>query len=212
MKSASVAMLLACAILISPAAAHTTKQTNDRHVTLTYGLLDEPVTTYQRTGLELCLNDGKGNPIKGVATSQPAVNITLTYGAYARGGPVLYLTGDIKPFPDRPGCYTYPLVFTTAGSYSLHVHGPINGTIVNIDLAPDGDHAVTNSTQFMFPVQARSAEQQDARIAQLEADIEVLRGEVARLKPVQVSPGLAGVVPEMAVLLAAGLFAARRLR
>lgn len=197
-------------LLLAPAVdGHVSETLNDHKTTITFGFLNEPVTTYQRTGLDLGLKDGKGRNITLDAATLAAFNITITRGSYGGGGPALHLKGKVLPQEGRPGWYTYPIVFTEPGNYTLRIDGFYNNTrVTRVDMR--SGHEVKVASDQMFPAKVPDLGKQDLRIQQLEADVEDLRVKVARLQPLQEAPGLSAVTAALVLVLVAVLASRRR--
>ncbi|MES2155714.1 MAG: hypothetical protein V4510_11315 [bacterium] len=205
MKLAFLAAVVAVALVAAPATAHKTIHSNNGKVTLIYGNLYEPVSTYQKTGLDLGIQDAKGNPLVGLESTTPALNVTLTYGSTPDAG-VITMTGKLTAQADRPGWYTYPIIYTKPGLYYLHVRGLINGTNVNIDITPDA--AVAQATDNMFPPAPDSTpESQNAKISQLEKDVAALKAQATEPKA---AGGLSGFAIDATLLALAAVVATRR--
>lgn len=120
--------LLATALLVAAPAvtAHTAIYSADDQVRGSVGLLNEPVSTYAVTGLDVCFTEN-------VTTSpRPAVNVgnpgAFTASLKAPDGSVHRADLEV-PF-GRPNCLTFadPLVLTQPGQYLVDLSGSINGT------------------------------------------------------------------------------------
>ncbi len=205
MKNVLLAVAITMVLLAAPATAYKTLNSNNGKVTLKYGNFDEPVATFQKTGIDLGILDAKGNPIVGLEAMSPKLNVTLTFGPTPDTG-MRDLTNGLKAQAGRPGWYTHPITYTQAGLYYLHIDGMINGTRVKIDIAPE--FSVKESTEFMFPAVASPPDAQDAKIAQLERDVAALKA----VDPTKVAPGLGGFAIEAVLLAFAAIVAARRPR
>ncbi|HEX2066603.1 MAG TPA: hypothetical protein VHI93_07305 [Candidatus Thermoplasmatota archaeon] len=219
-------LALAALLLAAPAAAHQTwydngkTQTAASKVRLVYGNLYEPVSTFQKTGLDLGVFDIKGKPITGIecvdgrgerVPDAPLTTLALTYA-----GQTLDLSAGCKAQHGKPGWYTFPVIYTRPGSYVLHVKGTINGTAVDQEIQPA--HPVADSSGEMFPVKVEGAEANAAkvaelngRVAQLTGDLEALRGRLASLENKGVKGAGAGAgVALLGLVAVLGLAAARR--
>lgn len=212
MKIAFVAAMLVLVLLAAPAAAYASQDSLNGKVTLKYGNLYEPVSTYQKTGIDLGIFDLKGHPIRAVEKASPVLNITLEFGSTPDAG-FVYLTGKLQPQFNATGAYTgfytYPLIYTRPGSYWLHVNGYINGTKVDVNMAPE--RKIIDSSDNMFPAKASSPDAQDAKIAQLEKDIAALKAAAATTET-KSSPGLSGFALDASLLGLAAVAATRRQR
>lgn len=230
---------LAGLLLLAPAAAaHATCFTSgtgacskaaqaDSKVKLVYGNLFEPVSTHQKTGLDLTISDAKGKPLPGLeavdsegkALANPPIRVTLEYS-----GQVLDLTPGLKAQSNAPGKYTSPYIYTRPGAYVLHVVGTINGTAVDQRVEPA--HPIEDSGELMFPTKVDSPEESAAKItelsgknAQLAAQLTQLTSELDALKArinslegksSKGAPGVDGGLLALGLLAALGVAAARR--
>lgn len=206
---AAAAIFLALAALPA-ASAHQTWYDNGKTLTpaskvkFVYGNLYEPVSTFQKTGLDLGISDAKGNPITGLdavdhdGTPIPGapVHAELVYS-----GQKLDLTSEFKAEFGKPGWYTRPYIYTKAGAYQLHVWGTINGTAVDVTIEPA--HEVEDSSDLMWPDHVSSPGDQADEIAQLKSD-------VAALKDSKKAPGLETPVMVLGIIALAALATAFR--
>lgn len=175
----ALAVALVCAALLAPAAqAHTSVVSGDGKYRAVVGLLDEPVVTSQKTGLDVCftLNDTARTPL-------PLGNLNdVTAQLQAPDGSTL--NGTLAGQFGRSGCYQFaqPFVLTQPGQYVVHLTGALNKTatqsgtpIAFRSVAAGG--AVQDAAGLTFPdtgVPSTLALQStidalEARIAQLEA-------------------------------------------
>lgn len=170
--------LVLLAVLVAPAAsAHTAVFSADNKVRGSVGLLNEPVSTYAVTGLDVCFSQNTAT------TPRPAVNVgnagALTATLRAPDGTVHEADLEV-PF-GRPNCVTFadPLVLTQPGQYSVDLAGSINGTTFDAkDIAAGG--AVLDRGNITFPATGVLSDVQLAdRIAALEARIATLEQDLA---------------------------------
>lgn len=216
---------LAGLLLLAPAAtahatAYNTGNSASYQVRFVYGNLYEPVSTFQKTGLDLGVFDAKGNPITGLdaidhdnkAIANPPIRVTLTYS-----GQTLDLTPEFKAQFGKPGWYSHPLIYTKAGAYVLHVTGTINGTAVDQAIQPA--HPVEDSTDEMFPAKVDTPDAAAAKVTELTAQVGQLSDDVAALKArlnsvenqgAKGAPGVGGGLLLAGFLAVLGLAAARR--
>jgi hypothetical protein len=161
---------LAVALLAPGAAAHTSVFTADGNVRAVIGQLNEPVSTYAVSGLDVCFqaNTTARTPIAAV---QPgALSATLK----APNGQTLHQ--DLKAQFGRPGCLTFaaPYVLTQAGQYTVDLSGDVNGSAIAVTNVAAGG-AVLDRTDITFPdAQVPSNLDLQARIATLEHQVGAL--------------------------------------
>lgn len=167
--------LLAVLIIAAPlAVAHTAVYSADGRVRGSVGLLNEPVSTYAVTGLDVCFTQN-------VTTSpRPAVNVgnpgAFTATLTAPDGSVHSADLEI-PF-GKPNCLTFadPMVLTQPGQYLAALSGSINGTTFTVTGIKAGgevldralltfpDQGVASNLDLMDQVRAL-----ELRLAELEA-------------------------------------------
>jgi hypothetical protein len=225
------AALLGLLLLVPAATAHATCFTSGTgactstaqagsKVKFVYGNLYEPVSTYQKTGLDLTVADAKGNPIAGLeavdhegkALANPPIHVSLVYS-----GQVLDMTPEFKGQFNAPGKYTFPLIYTKAGAYVLHVTGTINGTAVDQMVQPA--HPVEDSSELMFPTKVDSPEESATKVTELTGKVTQLNDDVAALKArinslegssSKGAPGVDGGLLVLGAIAVLGLAAATR--
>ena len=152
--------------LAAPAAsAHTAVFSADGKVRGSVGLLNEPVSTYAVTGLDLCFSQNTAAPRKPINVTDPeAFTVTLrSPSGKTHAAPVEVPFG-------RPNCLVFetPLVLTESGQYLVDLVGSINGTTFDVkDIKAGGE--VIPREQITFPATVASDEALEARIAALEA-------------------------------------------
>ena len=108
------------------------------------GLIDEPVFTGQKSGLEFSVAKGT-TPVEGLETTLKA---QVTFENQTRD-----LT--ISARFDAPGWYQSVFFPTAAGPYTFRIYGTIEGTDVDESFtsSPDGFSEVQNQAAGQFPVQ-----------------------------------------------------------
>lgn len=212
----ALAALLA-AIAVAPAAtAHTTAYNTGietgYQVKLIYGLLYEPVSTFQKTGLDLGVFDSDGHPLAGLegvdangkALANPPMHVVMQFNDQT-----LDMTGGLRPQANRPGWYTYPVTFTKVGAYSIRVTGTINGTGgINVPIAPA--HQVTDGGADQWPSKVALPDAQSSDLAKLKADRDALQARVEALEGSKKSPGIDTTGMLFGVVAMLGLAASRR--
>jgi hypothetical protein len=210
---------LAGLLLLVPAAtahatAYNTGNANSYQVRFVYGNLYEPVSTFQKTGLDLGVFDAKGAPITGLDCidhdNKPVANAPLRTLTLAYADQVLDLTKGCKAQFGKPGWYTFPFIYTKAGAYPLHIVGTINGTAVDTTIQPA--HPVADSGDEMFPVKVDSPEATAAKASQLGDDLAALKARVNTLEgqASKGAPGVDGGLLLLGLVAVLGLAATRR--
>ena len=112
--------------------------------TLVVGLLDEPVYSGQKSGLELRVSRGE-EPVEGLEESLTA---EVSFEGSTRDLP-------ISPVFGEPGAYRSVFFPTAAGPYTFHITGTIDGDTVDESFTsgPDTFSEVQDATTGQFPVQ-----------------------------------------------------------
>ena len=107
------------------------------------GLIDEPVYTGQKSGLELMVTQGD-TPVEGL---EGMLQATVTFGQETRDLP-------LEPRFGEPGWYESVFFPTAAGPYTFRIFGDIDGTTVDESFtsSPDGFSEVQDVTGGQFPV------------------------------------------------------------
>lgn len=202
----AVAILLLAALVAPAATAHTSVVTSDGQTRIVVGQLEEPVVTYQKTGLDLCftMNNTARTPlsINPGDFEAPAGHVRLR----SPSGEALAL--GLRGQFGRPGCYqfTQPYVLTEAGQYTLEFKGVVNGTAIDFTGVAAGG-AVQDASALAFPGALDQATQDvaadvaalQARLAQVESDLAAQKAAAADEDAGRFAPGLPPV------LLLAGL-------
>ncbi|MHB1261882.1 MAG: hypothetical protein ACYC2H_09230 [Thermoplasmatota archaeon] len=163
------ACLLALAALVAAplASAHTSVVSTDGKVRVSIGQLNEPVSTYAVTGLDVCftLNNTARTPIPGTSIDHLGLSATLRSAGGAE------LKQDLKAQFGKPGCYTFaePYVLTEAGQYVVDLSGNVNGTSIDVKAVKAGG-VVIDRSEITFPAEGVPSDLDlEARIAALEA-------------------------------------------
>jgi len=157
---AAIAGLLAA----PPVAAHTHVMQGEYE--LTVGWRVEPAIVGSRNGLDLGIQDYLAN---GTVVWVEGVEGNLT--ATLKTGPATVLKA-LAPQDDRPGWYTFDLIPTVAGAYSVHLVGTLNTTAVNVTVGLD---PVAQASDYQWPpVTEPSATDLQNSIAQLQTLLTVL--------------------------------------
>lgn len=164
--------VLAALLAASAASAHTTAPVAGGAYCVTAGNLNEPVTTYVKTGLELiireglgagtCASDDRGADVTGAHESLEATLIAPS-GAE--------LTQALQPQFGTVGRYTFeePYVLTEPGEYHVHVTGTLGDQAVDETILV-GSGPVPDWSDHTFPALGLPTMQEiDGRLSALEA-------------------------------------------
>ncbi len=155
--------------LTSPAAAH-------EHVTVgpyafTVGWLGEPAIAGVLNGLDMGIVQNVSGSMVPFLGAESSVTANLTIGTAS-------LNQAITPQDNRPGWYTFPVILTVAGTYSVRISGTLNTTAINFTVTLD---AVAPASDIEFPVTNPSPTEQQQEIAQMSSDIAALQSQVTVL-------------------------------
>jgi hypothetical protein len=208
LTSALLLTALAVALLAPVASAHTEVFSADHRVRGSVGLLNEPVSTYAVTGLDVCFTHATAAPRaplpKGIVNPG---NFTATLTSPSGKTHTALLE---VPF-GRDNCLTFedPLVLTEPGQYLMKMSGLLNGTSIDFtDIKAGG--VVVAREEITFPAVVDSDEQLQARITALEAKVASMEADEASHDDDE--KGAPAPVAGMTFVLLAVLAAARRLR
>lgn len=173
---------LSLVILPPPAAAHT-------HVTvgeyeLIVGWRMEPPVVGVLNGLDLGiehhLSNGTTVWFRGAEATLNATLIT---------GPASLVKG-IEPQFGIPGWYTFDVIPTRAGAYSVRVLGSLNGTVVDRTVALE---EVMPASDVEFPVPDPTAPGLQGQVSQLSAQVATLQALIIALGAVGIILGAAAL-------------------
>ncbi len=133
---------------------------------LTVGWREEPAIVGILNGLDLGIEDHLSN---GTTIWVVAVETNLT--ATLSTGPASTMKA-LAPQDGRPGWYTFDVIPTVAGAYSVHLLGTLNTTAINVtvDLDP-----VARASDYQFPITEPNATDLQNSIAQLNAQLATLQ-------------------------------------
>jgi hypothetical protein len=157
-----IAAVALVALALAPVAeAHSSVFTTDGRYRLVIGLLNEPVVTGQKSGLDLCvqMNDTARTPLDIKVLDTVTVTLTAPDGQTLQKGLGVQF--------GRPGCFQFvtPQILTVPGQYLVAVTGTINGTTVDFHGVKAGG-AVQDADAVSFPVPGPGLE---SRVSNLEA-------------------------------------------
>jgi hypothetical protein len=207
-RTLAYACLAALLLAVPLASAHTSVITADGKYRMAIGNLNEPVTTYVKTGLDVILSTN--NTARTPVVQNPG-NLTATL--IAPDG-VTKLSQALTAQFGKPGSYTFtePYVLTQPGQYTLRLTGtilgsPVDGTYNVAGKVPamgnvtfPDSHVPTNAELMALHEQDQQAiSAMTARVASLEASASKPKGA-----PGMEAPAL------LLVLAAAALAVARR--
>lgn len=182
------ACLLAALVLAPVACAHSVQSAGGRAFVV--GLLNEPVTTNMKTGLDLCVQTAD-------ASHAAAPIDTAAFQVWLIAPSGVNMSMPLAAQYGRLGCYTFakPVILTEAGQYSVEIHGAVNGSDVDLDDVKAGG-AVSAAPALTFPdlnvpdnVQLRNQTRslQD-QVTQLREQLSQLDGRMAALQKAMASP------------------------
>jgi len=177
MRSVLVALLVA--LVLAPAAsAHTSVFSSDAKYRVVIGLLEEPVVTYQKTGLDLCFQ--ANTTARAPVTVNPGgLTATLVSPDGKR------LTQELRAQFGRTGCYQFqdPFVLTVPGQYNVELSGDVNGTQVAFAGVAAGG-PVKDSGMLSFPNDDPTPAELSASLQAKadKAELEALRVRVQALE------------------------------
>jgi len=157
--------LAACIYVLSaPAAAHTRVEVGPYEFEV--GWLEEPPIVGVLNGVFLGISwEVNGTPVVGV---QDRLTVTLLTGPAS-------MVGSLEPLSSEPGGYTFPVIPTREGSYSVRVEGSLDGTAINFTQEIE---AVEGRSDFEFPVADPTPPELNQAIGAVEAENAALRTEL----------------------------------
>lgn len=141
-RAAALGAVLTLVVGIGVAAAHEQRDVGD--YTFTVGLLEEPVFTGQKSGLDLRVAQGN-QPVEGL---EETLQAEVSFSGQSRDL-------EISPVFGEPGAYRSVFFPTAAGPYSFHITGDVNGTPVDetFTSGPDTFSEVQDVAGGQFPIQ-----------------------------------------------------------
>jgi len=161
----SVWILVGAALLSSPpVAAHAHRTVGPYE--LAVGWRIEPAIVGVLNGLDLGIQENLTN-----GTQVWVVGVEGSLNATLMTGPATTIQA-LAPQDGRPGWYTFDVIPTAAGSYSVRIQGTLNTTHVDVtvDLDP-----VYLASLYQFPVSEPGASDLKASINQLNAQLAALQ-------------------------------------
>lgn len=127
---------------VTTASAHGSTTVGDYQIEI--GFKNEPAVQDEPNGLELLVSNSKtGKPVSGLESTLQA---EIIFGASKK-------TLKIEPEEGAEGVYTAYVVPTSAGDYTWHIFGKIEGTPVDINMtsSPTTFASVEPRSSYSFP-------------------------------------------------------------
>lgn len=156
----------------APAAAHATAYSDDDKLKFTYGSLNEPIYTFQKTGLDLGITDNAtGKTISKLIPTEgsPSFKVFLVRGDQS-------LEMNLTEQHGKAGWYTFPYVLTEPGVYGIRFEGTINGT--NLDgYFIQSKHELHEMDEIMWPKKVANQDDLEARLKTLESELATLKAQ-----------------------------------
>ncbi|MGB1698087.1 MAG: hypothetical protein ACPHK8_06780 [Thermoplasmatota archaeon] len=176
-----IPILLAMLLLAGTAQAHTSQETDDGLIKIVVGNLNEPTTTWMKTGLDVRLSY--------VSNGTAVLNAHTTLEARLESPSGEILEQDLKGQHGVPGGYTMlePYYLTEPGQYKLHLKGTIAGSPVDghFNVAgpvPDWSGQMFPETPLLNPKETtENLTAAQAKITALESQLATLKADYAIL-------------------------------
>ena len=166
-----------------PVSAHATRIVGEYE--LTVGWREEPAIVGILNGLDLGIEDHLSN-----GTTIWVVGVESNLTATLSTGPATKMY-SLSPQDGRPGWYTFDVIPTVAGAYSVKLVGMLNTTAVNVTVPLD---TVAQASGYQFPVTGPSATDLQNSITALSAQLATLQTLLTVLVAVAVLAVLFGAV------------------
>ena len=140
-RAAVLGAILAMLVGTGVTHAHESREVGD--VTMVVGLLDEPVYSGQKSGLDLRVSHGE-EPVEGLEETLEAV---VTFDGQSRDLPISAAFGE-------PGAYRSVFFPTASGPYTFRISGEIDGQPIDESFTsgPDTFGDVQDVAGGQFPV------------------------------------------------------------
>lgn len=136
---------------IPSAAAHTSLNSSDGKIRVTWGFLEEPALVGQKLKLDLIIRDASTQAGIGNLTAAEVTELSLHYGdaEYDFGNISAYRGAKTGGFAG-PGNYTgaNAIILTQPGVYTLHIVGTIAGSPIDLEIP---GHEIRDADAIMFP-------------------------------------------------------------
>lgn len=196
-RTLATALALSTVLLLAfapTAAAHASANSADGNVRVTWGLLEEPGFTNEKTRLDLIIRENATGAGIGGLTAENITELALHYGEEEYDlGNITVNRGVKSGAFAGPGNYTsqFYVYLTRPGIYTLHIQGTIAGS--EVDLEIPATHEYEPMTEIMFPEKiepggAGDLSALEARIAALEAKTQTMAQTPATLTPQDTAP------------------------
>lgn len=194
---------LLCLLLLPAAQAHTAVESGDGRVRASVGLLDEPVSTYAVTGLDLCFTQNTQEAPRPPVSGLNPGNLSATLRSPSNES---FAAALEIPF-GRPNCVTFanPLVLTEPGQYLVDFRGTVDGSPFEARGVKAGGEVVDRAA-ITFPDTDVPSD------AELRDELAAVRAEVAALRADAQDEDRGAPMPAAALLLAAVVALAAALR
>src|SRR3989441_3478192 len=170
-------------LVAPPVSAHATRVVGEYE--LTVGWRVEPAIVGILNGLDLGVEDHLSN-----GTTIWVVGVESNRTATLSTGPASTMKA-LTPQDGRPGWYTFDVIPTVAGAYSVKLVGMLNTTAVNVTVPLD---TVAQASDYQFPVTDPSSTDLQNSIAALNAQLATLQTLLTVLVAVTVLAVLLGAV------------------
>ncbi len=176
---ALVGLALCLSGLSPPVAAHEHVSVGEYEFVV--GWREEPPVVGVLNGLDLGIRWlANGTPVDGV---QDLLTATLTTGSAS-------MISSLEPQFGRPGWYTFDVIPTREGSYTVRIQGSLEGTAVDVTVELE---TVMARSDVEFPVSDPTAPELEQSIQLLGAENAALRGELATVTAVAIGAVVVGV-------------------
>jgi len=166
-----------------PVSAHATRIVGEYE--LTVGWREEPAIVGILNGLDLGIEDHLSN-----GTTIWVLGVESNLTATLSTGPATKMY-SLSPQDGRPGWYTFDVIPTVAGAYSVKLVGILNTTAVNVTVPLD---TVAQASDYQFPLTGPSATDLQNSITALTAQLATLQTLLTVLVAVAVLAVLFGAV------------------
>lgn len=150
-----------------PVAAHTHRIVGQYEFVV--GWRTEPATTGVLNGLDLGIERHfANNTTAWVVGAESALTAVISTGG-------INATKGVTPQDGRPGWYTFEVIPTRVGTYTVRITGTLNTTSIDVSLALDD---VGPASDIQFPVPDPTASDLQDRLNQVNAHIASLQSQV----------------------------------
>ena len=155
--------------LVTQAFAHTTVEVEQFEIEVGWGI-EPPVVGFRNDFVFKITEPGENPGLKvGVKNAFKNLQATAKFGGVTK---VLDIGSD-----PRPGHYFSHVIPTKTGSYSIHLEGEINETLIDIDIPVED---VESTAVLDFPPSSGSSSDQD--VAALKSAVSSLQQDVSSIK------------------------------